>query len=153
MAEIRTEHLFQVSLDVESPLQMLGPTPYGERRIAKVMGGHFAGPKLNGTVPAGGGDWLLLRNDGILQLDVRLILQTDDDALIYMTYRGLRHGPAGVMERLNRGDTVDPSEYYFRITPAFETSAERYRWLNGVVAVGTGHRLPGGPVYDVFQVL
>ncbi|MFO1350664.1 MAG: DUF3237 domain-containing protein [Gammaproteobacteria bacterium] len=123
MLELKTEPLFTLTLQVEAPLQMLGKTPYGERRIAKVLGGEFAGPKLKGTALPGGGDWLLLRNDGVLQLDVRLILKTDDDALIYMTYRGLRYGPAAVMERLNRGDKVDPSEYYFRITPAFEISA------------------------------
>ena len=153
MAEIRTEHLFKITLSVEAPLQMLGATPYGDRRIAKVLGGQFEGPKLAGSVPPGGGDWLLLRNDGVLQLDVRLTMETDDGALIYMTYRGLRHGPADVMERLNRGDQVDPSEYYFRITPTFETGAEKYQWLNKIVAVGTGHRFTQGPVYDVFQVL
>jgi hypothetical protein len=88
-----------------------------------------------------------------LQLDVRLTLKTEDGALIGMTYRGFRHGPPAVIERLNRGETVDPSGYYFRIAPLFETSAPRYDWLNRIICVGTGHRLPQGPVYRVFEVL
>jgi hypothetical protein len=108
---------------------------------------------MKGAIMPGGGDWLLLRADGSLQLDVRLTLQTDDDALIYMTYRGFRHGPAEVMKRLNKGEEVDPSEYYFRVAPFFETGAEKYDWLNRIVTVGTGHRLASGPVYKVFEIL
>lgn len=88
-----------------------------------------------------------------MTLDVRLVLETQDGALIGMTYRGLRHGSAAVMERLNRGDAVDASEYYFRTAVAFETAAPQYDWLNRVIAVGTGRRPPEGPVYDVFEVL
>ncbi|MDA0231769.1 MAG: DUF3237 domain-containing protein [Proteobacteria bacterium] len=150
---IQTKLLFTMPLEVEMPLQMVGVTPIGDRRIAKVTGGSFAGPEMTGTILPGGGDWLLLRTDGTLQLDVRVILKTDDDALIYMTYRGFRHGPPEVMERLNRGEEVDPSEYYFRIAPFFETGADKYDWLNRIVTVGTGHRLASGPVYEIYQIL
>ncbi len=150
---IKTKHLFTMPVEVETPLQMIGRTPIGERRIAKVTGGSFAGPELQGTILPGGGDWLLLRADGTLQLDVRVTLKTEDDALIYMTYRGFRHGPAEVMERLNKGEEVDASEYYFRVAPFFETAAEKYDWLNRIVTVGTGHRLPTGPVYEIYQIL
>ena len=84
---------------------------------------------------------------------MRLVLETDDGATIGMTYRGMRHGPAVVMDRINRGDNVDPAEYYFRISVAFETAAAKYDWLNRIIAVGTGRRPPEGPVYDVFEVL
>ncbi|HZD26208.1 MAG TPA: DUF3237 domain-containing protein [Alphaproteobacteria bacterium] len=152
MSGIETEFLFQARLEVPR-INDLGATPFGHRRIAEVSGGTFEGPKLKGRALPGGGDWLLLRNDGVLQLDVRLILETDDKALIYMTYRGARHGPDAVMQRLNAGEPVDPSEYYFRTAPFFETSSEKYAWLNGIVSVATGHRTPEGPVYDVYQVL
>ena len=72
MAEIRTEHLFTITITVD-PLQMLGATPFGERRIAKITGGSFEGARLKGSILAGGGDWLLLRSDGVLQLDVRMM--------------------------------------------------------------------------------
>ena len=150
---IQMKPLFNMPVEVEMPLQTVGATPIGERRIAKVTGGSFAGPELKGTILPGGGDWLLLRADGVLQLDVRVTLKTDDDALIYMTYRGFRHGPAAVMERLNKDEAVDASEYYFRIAPFFETGAKKYDWLNRIVTVGTGQRLATGPVYDVYQIL
>jgi hypothetical protein len=70
-----------------------------------------------------------------------------------MAYRGLRRGPAEVIDRLERGEIVDPASYYFRIAPTFETSDGDLAWLNGILAIGTGHRLPEGPIYNVFEVL
>jgi Protein of unknown function (DUF3237) len=104
-------------------------------------------------VEPSGSDWIYQRADGAMALDVRLVLKTEDGALIGLTYRGFRHGPAEVLARLGSGEAVDPSEYYFRTAMFFETAAERYDWLNRVVAVSTGRRLPEGPVYEVFEVL
>ena len=152
MAEIRTAHLFTLSLKV-GEVQPLGKTPFGERRVALVEGGSFEGARLNGSVLKGGTDWILGRPDGVLQLDVRLTLKTADGDIVAMTYRGHRHGPAAVIDRLNRGERVDPAEYYFRTAPWFETASDKYAWLNRIVAVATGDRKPDGPVYDVFEVL
>lgn len=153
MDPIRTEYAMTVSLSVTEPIADLGDVPWGRRRIAKVGGGSFEGPSLRGVVHGGGGDWLMLRHDGVLQLDVRVTLETDDGALIYMSYRGLRHGSPEAMERMNRGEPVDPSEVYFRTAPVFETASETYAWMNRSLFVGTGRRLPEGPVYDVHRVL
>ncbi len=152
MADIRTAHLFTITLKV-GEIQPVGKTPFGDRRVAIVEGGSFEGARLKGTVLKGGTDWLLGRADGALQLDVRLTLKTHDDHIIAVTYRGYRHGPASVLERLNRGEKVDPAEYYFRIAPFFETGSEKYGWLNRVLAVGTGDRKADGPIYNVFEVL
>ena len=152
MSDVRTALLFNIALRTGAP-QMLGKTPLGDRRVVPVTGGSFEGPRLRGTVEPGGSDWILLRPDGALKLDVRLTLKTEDGALVGMTYRGYRHGPAAVIERLNRGESVDPTEYYFRTAHFFETSAPQYDWLNRIVAVGLGHRPPEGPVYRVFEVL
>ena len=151
--EVRTSLLFTIRLQVAPTMQLLGRTPFGERRIAEVAGGTFEGPRMKGTVMPAGGDWILLRPDGIMQLDVRVTLKTDDGHLIYMTYRGHRHGPADVMERVGRGEPVDPSSYYFRTAPFFETGEGPYSWLNGIVAIGIGSREPSGPVYAVYEVL
>jgi hypothetical protein len=150
---IQTRPLFELRLDVPQIVD-LGDTPLGRRRIATVTGGEFHGERLNGTVvgtPAG--DWLLQRNDGVVVLDVRLLLRTDDGEHIYMAYRGLRHGPAEVMARLAAGELVDPKTYYFRMAPVFETAAKKYAWLNKIVAVGTGRREPSGPIYNVEEVV
>ncbi|HEX5328191.1 MAG TPA: DUF3237 domain-containing protein [Acetobacteraceae bacterium] len=152
MAEIRTAHLFTLRLQVAG-IQAIGATAGGNRRIGLVAGGSFQGERLRGTVLPGGADWLIDRPDGVTTLDVRLVLHTDDGAAIGMTYRGLRHGPTAVMERLGRGEPVDSASYYFRTAIAFETAAAKYAWLNRVIAIGTGDRPPEGPVYDVFEVL
>ena len=150
---IQTRHLFTLTADVPKIVD-LGATPNGSRRIATVTGGTFKGERLQGTIqPTPGGDWLLLRPDGATVLDVRVTLETDDQQLIYMTYRGLRHGPAEVMARLAKGEAVDPSTYYFRTTPVFETASPKYDWLNRIISVATGRREASGPVYEVFEVL
>ena len=96
---------------------------------------------------------MLVRPDGVVLPDVRVLLETDDGHLILMTYSGFRHGPPEVMDRLARGEPVDVSEYYFRIAPRFETESEKYAWLNRTLAIGTGHRLPAGPTYEIYEVL
>lgn len=150
---IQTRPAFQLTLTVPGIVD-LGATPLGVRKIAAVTGGTFEGDRLRGTVVSPpGGDWLLLRNDGVLCLDVRLTLKTDDGALIFMSYKGLRHGPREVLERLGRGEAVDPSTYYMRVAPVFETASERYSWLNRALFVATGRRDATGPVYDVHEVL
>ena len=152
MAEIRTTHLMTLTLAVAG-MQPIGTTPNGDRRVGLVAGGTFEGPKLKGKVLPGGADWIIGRPDGSTTLDVRIVVETDDGAAIGMTYRGLRHGPAEGMDRLNRGEVVDPATYYFRIAVAFETAAAKYAWLNGAAFIGTGDRTPTGPIYDVFEVL
>src|SRR3546814_17362298 len=87
------------------------------------------------------------RTDGGTQLDVRRTLETGDGALIYMTYKGLRHGPADVMARLAAGEVVDPGLLYFRTTPFFETAADgTYAWMNTSCFVSTGRREPTGQI-------
>ena len=148
---IETRPLFTIRIKTAAP-QLLGRTPFGDRRVVQVLSGEFEGDRLCGTVEPGGSDWILIRPDGAAQLDVRLTLKTDDGALIGMTYRGVRHGPAAVMDRLNRGEAVDPSSYYFRIAIRFETSDPDLAWLNRVLGVGVGQRPPAGPTYDVYVV-
>jgi hypothetical protein len=132
---------------------LVGETPAANRRIGVVSGGRFEGERLSGRVLDGGSDWQALRADGDVALDVRLQLQAEGGALITMAYKGLRHGPREVIERLERGEAVDPASYYFRISPLFETASAEHGWLNRLLAIGLGHRFPGGPVYNLFEVL
>jgi hypothetical protein len=149
---VRTRPLFVMRLDVRK-LQIVGATPGAFRRIGVVPGGSFAGERLSGEVLEGGADWQDVRRDGATTLDVRLVLKTHDEAMIGMTYRGLRHGPPEVMARLEKGEVVDPASYYFRTTAFFETAAPQYAWLNGIIAIGVGHRFAEGPVYSLFEVM
>ena len=144
------ELLYEVSMDVEA--HDVGPTPGGHRRIVVVKGGRFEGPRLRGDVLPGGGDWILERSDGSRQLDVRITLRTDDGQLIYAAYGGIFHGAPDVMRRILAGEPVEPSEYYFRVSPRFETASERYGWLNRIVAIGVGRRTRTQVAYTVYAV-
>jgi hypothetical protein len=152
LKNVRTRPLFVMRLDVR-PLIVVGPTPGGYRRIGVVQGGRFEGERLSGEVLDGGNDWQTVRGDGSTALDVGLFLKTDDGELITMKYRGIRHGPVDVMQRMNKGETVDAASYYFRTNPLFETSSTKYDWINRLVAIGVGHRRAEGPIYSVFEVL
>src|SRR5438128_11143104 len=138
---------------VVAPQQRIGSVPHGARVIAPITGGTFEGPRLRGGVLPGGGDWTLLRSDGVLELDLRITLETDDGALIGVTSFGLRHGPPEVIAALARGESVDPSTYYFRTTPRFETGHPKYAFLNRLLAVSSGDRRAEGPIYTIDEIL
>jgi len=147
-------HQLLMTLEVAvAPPQKIGVVPHGTRATAPIASGTFEGPRLRGRVLPGGGDWTLLRSDGVLELDLRLTLETDDGALIHMTSFGLRHGPPEVIAALGRGETVDPARYYFRTAPRFETSAPGYAFLNRLLAIAVGDRRARGPIYTIFEIL
>jgi hypothetical protein len=119
----------------------LGATPTGERRVVAISGGSFDSDEgWRGNVLPGGADWQLLRSDGVLEVDARYVLQDANGARVQVTSQGLRHGPPEVIAALTRGQTVDPSQYYFRTAMRFETAAAELVHLNHVVAVGIGAR-------------
>jgi len=121
MNNIETPHLFTMTMKNER--QVFGRTPLGERRVTIVTEATIDGSGLRATLLPGGSDWITETSDGTVLLDCRLVFQTDDGALIGMTYRGIRHGPPEVMARMARGETVDPGLYYHRVAIFFETSA------------------------------
>ncbi len=152
MPELKSAFLFTVRIAV-SRLHDIGETPFGTRHIDLLGAGSFEGPRLRGKVHPGGMDEKIFRADGAMNPNVRLVLETDDGALIYMHYTGIRHGTPQVMRRIAEGGDVDPADYYLRNTPYFETAAEKYDWLNRIVAVGVGRRMPDHAAYDVFEIL
>lgn len=115
----------------------------GSHNITAVTGGTFEGPKLKGKVLGPGGDWTTRRPDGVTILDVRTILQTDDDQRIYTAYRGVVYRP--------QQQPAPPA--YWRITPIFETTAAKYDWLNRIVAVGVRYDVPGKVAYHIYEIL
>src|SRR6185295_19268672 len=148
---LQFEPLMHVAVTLE-PVRDLGDTPLGRRRIIGISGGKFAGPRLAGRILPGGADWQLVRSDGVAFLDARYTLETDDGAQIYVRNKGYRHGPKDVMERVARGDVVDPSLYYMRATPWFETSDARYAWLNRTICVASGARRFASVELDFYEV-
>lgn len=152
MTELQSRFLATLHMTVAAsyPLEQ---TPAGWRRIDVIASGTIEGPRLRGVILPGASDALLRRNDDAFQQDLRLTIRTHDDALIYVTYRGVRHGPPAVMQRLAEGEIVDPAEYYLRNVPFFETGAAQYTWLNRIVAVGIGRRQPDCVIYDIHEIL
>jgi Protein of unknown function (DUF3237) len=148
---IQTRPLFVLREQVP-PLLVIGQTPNAFRRVGLIQGGSFEGERLSGEVVSGN-DWQAVGTDSCIKLDVRLVLKTTDGAFIVMTYQCLRAGPPSVMEKLDNGGPVDARSYYFRMSPMFETSAPKYDWMNRIIAIGTGHRMPDGPLYSIFEVL
>lgn len=116
------------------------PQVLGSRRIVPITGGTFEGPDLRGRILEGGADWVRSRPDGASELDVRVTLETEDEALIYVTYRGILYNPP-------EGDL------YWRVTPYFETAAGSYDWLNRIVTVGVGRQQPGQAAYWFYRIL
>src|SRR2546426_12750291 len=105
---MNTRLLMTLRVTVAAP-QNIGAVPHGTRRTAPLSGGSFEGPRLRGTVLAGGSaDWLLLRVDGVLELGLRATLRADDGAGGSMRAFGLRHGPPGGVAAVARGGAVDP---------------------------------------------
>jgi hypothetical protein len=151
LKSVKTSPLF-VLREAVPPLIVVGQTPNAFRRIGVIQGGSFEGERLSGEVLSGN-DWQSVRTDSCIKLDVRLVLKTTDGELIVMTYTCLRAGSPSVIEKLDKGEEVDPGSYYFRMNPIFETSSKKYDWMNRIIAVGTGIRRADGPVYSIFEVL
>lgn len=153
MMQLQSRHLFTITIKLH-PTEEVGHTPSGNRRVFAVSGGDFKGERIRGSIlPVAGSDLLLTRPDGSSQQDVRMLLKTEDGALIVMTYRGVRHASQEVNDRIARGESVTPSEYYLRTAPFFETAAPAYAWLNKIVTVGVGDRRTDSVIYDVFEIL
>ena len=138
------EFVFQSRVLVNPVLTTLGNVGgSGVRKMLDIWGGDFEGPKLRGKILPGGGDWPLLRPDGVGVVDARYTLQTDDGVLINIINGGFRHAPPDTLSKLDaKTSVVDPDSYYLRTTTRFEAPAGKYDWLSRYVFVGMGERHP-----------
>ncbi len=153
-ATLQSTLLYEARAELD-PAVVVGPTPEGTRAIFPVRGGRFTGPRMAGRFLASGADWGRFRPDGSLALDVRACLETDDGALIYVTYPGRIVVPANLQAAVfdfGATDRPAPDRYYFRVQPLFETAAPAYAWLNGICAVGVGQVVTGGVAYRVYAI-
>jgi uncharacterized protein DUF3237 len=145
-------HVCDIDVSV-GPIRDLGVMPHGRRRIVEILGGRVAGDRLEALVVPGGADWQYVRGDGVVELVARYSIRTKDGTEIAVTNRGLRRAPPEVMERMARGEAVDPALVYFRTVPTFEAPAGAYEWLNRSVFLATAARLPDRVQIRVFEVL
>ena len=145
------EHVADLRVRVAAPLE-IGKIAGNLRRVISIEGGEVTGPRIRGKVLPGGADFQVMRSDGITDLHARYVIETDDSHLIYVENSGIRYGPPELMEKLRRGEIVDPALIYFRSTPRFETAAPAYAWLMQSLFVCSGARFPDRVELQFFRV-
>jgi Protein of unknown function (DUF3237) len=150
---LETQHVFDYEAQLKAPLA-IGPGPFGNRVFYEALGGRVSGPKVNGEVLTGGGDWALVGPDGWTRLDVRGQCRTDDGAILYFSYRGLVEPSEPVLQAVANGEATTFEDQYFRISLEVETGDRRYAWLTRSALIGRG-RISTGPgvAYEVFRIL
>ena len=152
MRQPEFRHLCTYNADIEVPHLIVGDGPFGARRVGQVLGGTVSGDRLRGKVLPGGADWALVKDD-VLRLDVRLNMQTHDDAIIYLTYTGIIHPYVPDLRQILASGELAQKDFYFRTIPTFETGDARYTWLNDRVFFGIGGLGDDGVHYDVFELM
>ncbi|NJO35141.1 MAG: DUF3237 domain-containing protein [Rhodospirillales bacterium] len=145
-------HVCDIEVEV-GPIRDLGPTPHGRRRIIPILSGTVKGERLEGEVVPGGADWQYVRSDDVLELEARYSIKTKDGTEIVVVNRGLRRAAPEIMDRLSRGEAVDPALVYFRTVPMFQAPAGPHEWLNRSIFVATAARFPDKVHIRVFEVL
>jgi uncharacterized protein DUF3237 len=149
---LETKHVFTMTARIGNAVTA-GATGHGVRRIIPIRGGEVRGPRVNGTVCPFGADFQIIRPNELIELEAKYAFETDDGAVVYVENKGIRFGPVDLLQKLKRGEPVDPSLIYFRTVPKFETGHEKYRWLMEHLFVASAARHADHVVIDVFQVL
>ena len=150
--QLETKYVFTITARI-GEVTTAGEIGHGVRRIIPIVGGEVKGERVNGKVLAFGADFQIIRPNELIELEARYALETDDGAVVYVENKGIRFGPVELLQRLKRGEPVDPKLIYCRTVPKFETGAEKYRWLMENLFVGSAARHADRVVIDVHQVL
>ena len=149
---LQTKYVFTITAEIGA-VTSAGEIGTGVRRIIPITGGKVTGESINGKVCAFGADFQIIRPNELIELEARYAFETDDGAVVYVENRGMRFGPVELLEKLKRGEPVDPKLIYFRTVPKFETGSEKYRWLMEHLFIGSAARHADRVVIDVHQVL
>jgi uncharacterized protein DUF3237 len=149
---IETRHVFTIICHI-GDVTTAGDIGHGVRRIIPITGGEVRGEKVNGKVLPFGADFQIIRPNELIDLEARYAFETDDGAVVYIENRGIRFGPVDLLQKLKRGEPVDPKLIYFRTVPKFQTGAENYRWLMEHIFVASAARHADRVVIDVHQVM
>jgi hypothetical protein len=149
--QLQTKYVFTITAHIGG-VTSAGDIGTGVRRIIPIIGGEVRGA-INGKVCAFGADFQIIRPNELIELEAKYAFETDDGAVVYVENKGIRFGPVELLQKLKRGEPVDPKLIYFRTAPKFETGAEKYRWLMEHIFVGSAARHADCVVIDVHQVL
>jgi hypothetical protein len=143
--------VFNLHLELGKPTDVGQIGPAGSRRVVPVAGGTLEGPGLKGKIMPGA-DYQIIHPDGLVEIDAHYVVQMENGDSIYITNRGMRHGPAEVLKKLNAGEKVDQSLIYFRTVISVETAAPALQKLARSILVSFGERLPNEAVLHVYRV-
>jgi hypothetical protein len=150
--ELQTKYVFTITAEI-ADVTTAGDIGHGVRRIIPITGGEVRGDDVNGKVLPFGADFQIIRPDELIDLEARYAFETDDGAVVYVENRGIRFGPVDLLQKLKRGEPVDPKLIYFRTVPKFETGAAKYRWLMQHIFVAAAARHADRVVIDVHMVM
>ena len=150
--QLATKYVFTITVEIGG-VTSAGETGHGVRRIIPITGGTVKGDGINGKVCPFGADFQIIRPNELIELEAKYAFETDDGAIVYIENKGLRFGPIDLLQKLKRGEPVDPKLIYFRTVPKFETGSEKYRWLMENLFIGSAARHADRVVIDVHQVL
>ena len=129
--------LARVVIDVGERFEV-GRTPFGSRLIGEIRAARWEGERFRAKmVGAAAADWAVVGDDDLLAIDVRMTLETDDGALVFVRYDGFLDGRA------------DPP---VRSAMRFETADPRYAWIGRTVFIGCGTWDGVQVRYEVFEV-
>ena len=149
---LETKYVFTITANIGA-VTTAGDIGGGVRRIIPITGGEVRGDNINGKVCAFGADFQIIRPNELIELEAKYAFETDDGAVVYVENKGLRFGPVDLLQKLKRGEPVDPKLIYFRTVPKFETGHEKYRWLMQHLFIGSATRHADRVVIDVHQVM
>ena len=150
--QLETKYVFTITAKI-AEVTTAGDIGSGVRRIIPIVGGEVKGEGVNGKVLPFGADFQIIRPNELIELEAKYAFETDDGAVVYVENKGMRFGPVELLQKLKRGELVDPKLIYFRTVPRFETGHEKYRWLMEKIFIGSAARHADRVVIDVHQVL
>ncbi|KAA0962555.1 DUF3237 domain-containing protein [Microbacterium sp. ANT_H45B] len=144
------EIAFDVTVDL-GPLEDHLVTSVGHRRVVPILGGRVTGG-VEAEILPGGADWQIVRADGTIEIDGRYTARTAGGDLLLLHATGLRTGTPDILERLGRGEEVDPGSYYFRTTVQIETAAPGLAHLQRALFLAVAQRQANAVRYRAYRV-
>jgi hypothetical protein len=151
----KLDPVFDLHLQLAKPIDVGQTGTAGLRRVVNVLGGTLEGTSsaepLKGKILPGA-DYQIIRPDGFTEIDAHYVVQMDSGDLIYVTNRGMRHGPADLLAKLNAGEAIDQSKIYFHTIISVETAAKTLDWLSRSILVSAGERQPTEAIIHVYRL-
>lgn len=141
---------FDVRVDVGAPDDH-GETDEGRLRLVPILGGAIIG-NGDGEIMPGGGDWQLIRHDGTIQIDATYSARTSSGGLLRIRAKGVRTGSPEVLARLQRGEQVDPSEYYFRTAVSIDSAEPEWEWTQRTLLLASACRQASSVHYRTYRL-